>query len=140
MAQLGSIYGSDGGDSGPRGPDLKHTVTVRRGALRHQEGVLQVVVPEALADATGELVRRQPDPVDGGYGPITLRLPADLPSGAILRLRKQGGDASSPDGRAGDLLVQVLVDERQPLPTGWVTVALVLFVFAAASLLWLALG
>ncbi len=137
MTHLGSIYGTDDDTDAVRGPDLDYTVTVRRAALRKLGGVVAVSVPERLDVGSEGTCRRQPDPGDGGFGPITLRVPDDLPSGAVLRLRRQGGDASTREGRPGDLRIRVLVDEREHRPMVWLVAATLLLIGSGAALLWL---
>jgi molecular chaperone DnaJ len=106
-----------GGHAGRRGGgtgDLFITVRVGPHPLFHREGEdLFLVVPVAVHEAA--LGARIDVPtIDGGPG--RLRIPPGTQSGQRFRLRGRGVPA--PDGRAGDLVVEVrlvlppLLDER----------------------------
>lgn len=104
--ELGSVFAHEGDDR-PRGMDLRVTVEVPRAALG---ATLYAPVPSRIA-AGGELVDRA---VLEGDDPacVVLHLPNNLPAGAVLRLRGQGGVA--PDGRAGDLFIKIELVDRPP--------------------------
>lgn len=104
MAGLGSIYEADG--QTVSGPDLRVTAEVPRAALG--QGV-RVRIPRRLA-ADGELVDRVHDEADPDR--VVLHLPEQLPAGAMLRLRGQGGVHDQ--GRPGDLFVVIELVDRPP--------------------------
>jgi len=96
MARLGSIY--DDAPSGPKGPDLRHTVVVSRAALAR--GPVEVDVPRDF-EVDGQTVRRAVHPGDVGDR-VPISAPADVPDGVTLRLRGAGGQGAD-GGPAGDL-------------------------------------
>lgn len=119
MARLGDVFeGMPAGDDALKGPDLKAAVTVRRRDLG--KSGLRVPVPDMIERA-GQLVRRAPDP-GGLEGVIPVSLPRDLPEGATLRLRGQGGLSEHPDGHPGDLYLKISVESGGGVP--WWAVAL----------------
>lgn len=103
MSGLGSIYEAD--DGSLKGRDLRYAVSLRRDAL---DGPVEVEVPLELP-LGDERVARAVGPGESG-ALLTLNLPADVPSGATLRLRGQGEDIE--DGRPGDLYLSVTVTEK----------------------------
>lgn len=110
MAGLANIFdASEGEPSAARGPDLRVTAEVPRAGLGH--GV-RVAVPQRLA-ADGDLVERVVDAADPER--VTLHLPDELPPGAVLRLRGQGG-VGRPGERPGDLFVVVELVDRPAQP------------------------
>ncbi|MCA9699104.1 MAG: hypothetical protein KC431_16395 [Myxococcales bacterium] len=102
MAGLGSIYDDE---QAAGGPDLRVTAEVPRAALGH--GV-RVRIPRRLA-ADGDLVDRVCDAADPER--VVLHLPEQLPPGAMLRLRGQGGLRDG-GGRPGDLFVVIELVDR----------------------------
>jgi len=103
MAQLGNIYDtSDRLD--PKGQDLHCTVQVPPGAVGHAPGC-RVRVPRDLPGG-GQRHRRVAPPGEKGEE-LTVRLPAGLPDGAILRLR--GCGAAAEGEKPGDLMVKVQI-------------------------------
>ncbi len=105
MSSIGSIYDETPQGEG-RGPDLRATVSVPRAALGQEDGV-HVPLPAVLPHEGGE-VERAPQPGEPADA-VTLRLPADFPDGATLRLRGAGGRGGQ---GAGDLFLKVaLCDE-----------------------------
>lgn len=109
MTQLGSIFEPEA--PGPRGRDLHAEVTVPAWALGLPFGH-EVQIPLELA-ATGGYARRAVSAFDADDR-VRLSLPADFPSGGVLRLRGQGEPLEG--GRPGDLLVHVEVDGRRSEP------------------------
>ncbi|MDC0717336.1 hypothetical protein [Nannocystis bainbridge] len=117
MTQLGSIFEPEA--PGPRGRDLHADVTVPAWAL----GLpfpFEVRVPLDLA-AEGGYARRTVSSLDSDDR-VRLSLPADFPTGGVLRLRGQGEALDG--GRPGDLLVHVEVDPRRGEPPPEVKLAL----------------
>lgn len=112
MTELGSIFAPEP-EGQARGRDLRHEVTVPAWAAGHAPGV-DVDVPRALA-AAGGYVDRAVSAHDPGTA-IHVHLPAGFPSGGALRLRGHG--EASADGRPGDLLLVVHLDESQSTPPG----------------------
>ncbi|GEM_PF-1268857 len=126
MGTLGSVFdegeaGAEGGaDPGLRGPDLRVTVEIPRRGLGHG---IRARVPLRMA-ADGDLVERVSDPEHPQR--VLVHLPADLPEGAVLRLRGQGGVPPAPPDsgdsgvgpapRAGDLYIVVQLVDREPEP------------------------
>jgi hypothetical protein len=106
VADLGSVFEADDGQ--PKGPDLRVTVEVPRAALGAS---LLAPVPMRLA-ANGELIERVVVGEDQP-GLLTLHLPEVLPSGAVLRLRGQGG-CGVEGQRPGDLFVVIELVDRPP--------------------------
>ena len=104
MTALGSVLEPEGG-GGPKGPDLFYVAQVPPKALGDTAGYA-VAVPQAL-DHEGQKVPRAASPHDEG-GKIRLHLPAQVPEGAVLRLRGQGGVVAG-GGAPGDLLLQIEV-------------------------------
>jgi len=100
MGNIGSIY-DDAPSGDGRGPDLRAEVAVPRGGLGAEQGVC-VPLPPALPHEGAEVERApQPgEPLDA----VTLRLPADFPDGATLRLRGAGGRGEK---GSGDLFLTV---------------------------------
>jgi len=107
VAELGSIYEGDTRE-GVRGRDLRVEVRYPAYALGDAEGIW-VDVPLSLP-VEGELVARTPSAFDR-EGKVLLRLPENFPRGGALRLRGQG-ESPSGGGPAGDLFVQVQIDEE----------------------------
>lgn len=107
MAELGSIYEADTRE-GARGRDLRVEVRYPAHALGDSEGVW-IDVPERLP-VEGDLVARTPSAFDR-EGKVLLRLPENFPKGGALRLRGQG-ETPPGGGPAGDLFVQVVIDEQ----------------------------
>lgn len=106
MAELGDIF--EGEDKqGPKGRDLRVTVTVPHDALGRPGGYA-ARIPEHI-EVGDRLVRREPSPHDEGDD-VRLHLPTDLASGSMLRLRGQGGERPE-GGRPGDLYVEVLIEQ-----------------------------
>ncbi len=103
MTRLGNVFESLESDR-PRGPDLRVTVEVPREALG---GSLRARVPLRLA-AEGDLIERAAEPGDPEH--LMLHLPATLPTGALLRLRGQGGVREGE--QPGDLFVAIELVER----------------------------
>ena len=135
MGELGSIFEADDEQRGGRmrGPDLHVTVDVPRSALGAVAG-FAAEIPATL-EHQGESVTRAPSP-DGEAG-VRLFLPPELPDGAVLRLRGQGG--VHPEGVPGDLMVRVNVVEPPPRPIGiWVATAVVALVLAIVLMVLLA--
>jgi len=104
MSRLGSIFEDDAEHEGTeRGPDLRVQAQVSRSALGAAEGV-RIDVPSVI-DGQARVVH----PSDPSPEHVTVRLPENLPDGATLRLRGQGGAPAS--GRPGDLYLTIqLVD------------------------------
>lgn len=138
MAQLGSIF-PEATPETSRGADLRCTVKVPRYALGAPGGV-QVEIPRRL-EHDGLLIGRVQSPHEAGDH-VTLNLPEQVPDGATLRLRGQGGACEG--GQPGDLYLEiVLVDlpppeppahtGPAPLPMAWIVAAV-----AAALLAWFA--
>jgi hypothetical protein len=109
VTQLGSIFEPEA--PGPRGRDLHAEVTVPAWALGLPFGH-EVQIPLELA-AAGGYARRVVSGLDAGDR-VRLSLPANFPTGGVLRLRGQGEALA--DGRPGDLLVRVDVDGRRREP------------------------
>ncbi len=107
MAELGSIYEADT-RQGARGRDLRVEVVYPSYALGDSEGVW-IDVPLNLP-VEGELVARTPSAFDR-EGKVLLRLPENFPEGGALRLRGQG-ESPEGGGPAGDLFVQVRIDDQ----------------------------
>lgn len=119
MAQLGSIY--DDAPSGPKGPDLRHTVVVSRAALAR--GPVEVDVPRTFL-VGGRDVERVRHPGDRGDR-VPISAPVDVPDGATLRLRGAGGVGASGQS-AGDLYLTLDVrDVPAPVPTRAIAPAVV---------------
>jgi hypothetical protein len=111
VAELGDIF--DGEDQqGPKGRDLRVTVTVPQRALGRPDGYA-ARIPEQI-EVEGTLVPREPSPHDDG-DEVRLHLPEGFASGATLRLRGQGGERPE-GGMPGDLYVQVLVEQLDDTP------------------------
>lgn len=102
VAGLGNILAPEA--TGPRGPDLRLRVKVPSKDLGREGGVL-VKVPASI-EHEGRAVPRAASPHDP-KGRLRLHLPAQVPEGAVLRLRGQGGlqEGASP----GDLYIEVEV-------------------------------
>jgi len=111
VAELGGIF--DGEDQGgPKGRDVRVTVTVPQEALGRPDGYA-ARIPEEI-EVGDTCVRREPSPHDQG-DQVRLHLPEGFASGSVLRLRGQGG--TGPEcGRPGDLYVTVLIEERGDSP------------------------
>lgn len=121
-AQLGSIYANAGDGAGPRGRDLSFTARVSRRELRHAP--LRIRVPLDVEGPDGDRARRawrppgdtvaddgKPAPADAEW--VELHVPADVPTGAVLRLRGSGEVMSG--GRPGDLYVTLdIADDGHP--------------------------
>lgn len=103
MSALGSVLEPEAG-GGPRGPDLYFLAQVPPKALGASAGYA-VSVPKKLAHE-GQKVPRATSPHDEG-GKIRIHLPAQVPAGAVLRLRGQGGVVQG--GAPGDLLLEIEV-------------------------------
>lgn len=123
MTGLGNIF--EPVTEGPRGPDLKFLARVPRRALGRPGGI-SVRVPAHLPTDTGLVPRARSGHDDRDS--VQLHLPEDLPKGAILRLRGQGGvlEGAAP----GDLYVQVEV----LAPSRWPLILVGLGLFAAGVL------
>lgn len=104
MGNIGSIYDDVPVGEG-RGPDLRATVKVPRSGLGADDGVC-VPLPPVLSHEGKDVPRTaQPgEPEDA----VTLRLPADFPDGATLRLRGAGGRGTK---GSGDLYLTVSVSD-----------------------------
>lgn len=117
---LASIYATAEAGSSSRGRDLSFTARVRRRELR--QSPLRIRVPLDIESPDGDRARRAwraPDddgaadgagdspPADAEW--IELRVPADVPTGSVLRLRGSGEVVT--DGRPGDLYVWLDIDE-----------------------------
>ncbi|MCB9524706.1 MAG: hypothetical protein H6702_15215 [Myxococcales bacterium] len=129
MSELGSIY-EDAGDEAP-GPDLHTVLEIPRGDLGK---AVKVKVPLALPMDDGELIERADRAGEGDV--ITLQLPAELPDGATLRLRGEGGVVDG--GPGGDLYLQIrLVDVAPPTRPvgGWLVAGLVMLAAVAGWVL-----
>lgn len=110
MGSLGSIFAEP--TTGDRGPDIRVTVEVPRGALGDPDGYA-ASVPETF-EQDGEIIRRVRGPGDPA-GKIILRLPEDVRAGTTLRLRGQGGARKGCP--SGDLYLRVeLVDVALEAP------------------------
>lgn len=109
MAGLGNVFDALEGD-GVRGADLRVSVEVPRAALGH--GFRAPVPPRLAAD--DDIVDRVRSEVDPEH--VVLYLPKQLPDGAVLRLRGQGGAPRAEGERAGDLYVSVALVERPARP------------------------
>ncbi len=107
MAELGSIYEADT-RQGARGRDLRVEVRYPGHALGDSEGIW-IDIPLNLP-VEGELVARTPSGFDR-EGKVLLRLPENFPKGGALRLRGQG-ETPEGGGPAGDLFVQVQIDDQ----------------------------
>lgn len=116
MAELGSVFETIDDEDVPAGPDLRVTIEIPRAALGHS---FLAAVPRRIA-AEGDIVDRAVDPAHPDQ--VLLHLPEQLPDGAVLRLRGQGGAAEEPEGRPGDLHAIVELVDRAPtaeeLPDG----------------------
>lgn len=104
MGNIGSIYDDVPVGEG-RGSDLRATVKVPRSGLGAPDGVC-VPLPSALPHE-GKDVPRTPQPGEPEDA-VTLRLPADFPDGATLRLRGAGGRGTK---GSGDLYLTVSVSD-----------------------------
>ena len=121
MSDLGSIYPERGEE--PPGPDLHAAVQLPRGQLGQP---VKVSVPLELPTEAGDVMERALDPAGEG-DQITLNLPKDLPDGATLRLRGQGGVVDG--GPPGDLYLDIELVDAAPTTTpvgGWLLAAVVL--------------
>ncbi len=108
MGELGNIFDEvERGGDGPRGPDLRVKVDVPRSALG-REGGYAALVPDEI-EHEGRLVARVQAAGDPP-GRVVLHLPETFASGAVLRLRRQGG--RSEGGVPGDLYLEVVVVDR----------------------------
>jgi hypothetical protein len=125
MSEIGNIFEDVTGGEGPRGPDLRVNVDVPRSALG-REGGYAASVPDAI-EHEGQLVERTRGPGDPP-GSITLHLPETFASGAVLRLRRQGGRVDG--GVPGDLHLRITIVE--PVDDG-VRGLVVVFVLALAT-------
>lgn len=125
MAELGNIL--EGPGQGPSGPDLKFHVKVPHTALGRGTGYA-VKVPLQLP-ADGGLVSRAVSGMDDGQD-VQLHLPKELPAGAVLRLRGQGGVRDG--ARPGDLYVHIEVVPARPV-WPWAVAALMLAGAVAAA-------
>jgi hypothetical protein len=127
MSELGSIFEDADGDE-PRGPDLRVAVEVPRRALGRADGWV-APVPDAIDDVPR--VKTPGDPP----GALRLHLPETFTSGAVLRLRGQGGAVEG--GLPGDLYLQIEVVEAPPGPSR-LRGTIVVFVVAAlgAAAVW----
>lgn len=128
MSSLGSIYEAE--SDGPKGRDLTYTVPVNRALLG---APLTVEVPLDLP-IDGDVVPRAIGVGEKG-AQVSLSLPADLPDGATLRLRKQGEEIE--DGEPGDLYLTVqLMDPPGPQAPygGWLVAGAVLILSVIAWL------
>ena len=101
MTAIGSVLEPSGGE-GLRGPDLYFVARVPPKALGNREGYC-VKVPRKL-DHDGNKVTRASTPHDEG-DKVRLHLPPQVPEGAVLRLRGQGGLVEG--GSPGDLLLEI---------------------------------
>ncbi len=108
MAELGNIL--EGPGSGPCGPDLQFHAKVPQSALGRGTGYA-VKVPLQLPSDDG-LVSRAVSGMDDGQH-VQLHLPPQLPEGAVLRLRGQGGVREG--ARPGDLFVHIEVVPARPV-------------------------
>lgn len=115
MVGLGNILEPD--SDRPKGPDLRVKVQVPRSALGREGGALVGVPAEIEHD--GRPIARAASPHDE-RGKVRLHLPAEIPEGAVLRLRGQGGRREG--GVPGDLFVEV---EVVPDPRPWWILVLV---------------
>lgn len=116
---MGSIFGQEGAE-GPRGPDLRVDVEVPRSALGAPGGYKAHVPVTIEHEETGSTVQRTV--LDGDAEHLPLHLPRNFSSGAMLRLRGQGGVC--PEGRPGDLYVKVhVVEDPSPPLARWIAVA-----------------
>jgi hypothetical protein len=104
MGNIGSIYDDVPVGEG-RGPDLRATVQVPRSGLGADDGVC-VPLPPVLSHE-GKDVPRTPQPGEPDDA-VTLRLPADFPDGATLRLRGAGGRGTK---GSGDLYLTVSLSD-----------------------------
>ena len=111
MSQLGSIFEPE--VDGPRGRDLRAEVRVPAWACGHDDG-FTVEVPQELP-ALGGYARRVGSGFDTGDN-VHLRLPANFPDGGTPRLRGQGAASEAGDGRPGDLLLTIHLDQAQTTP------------------------
>lgn len=128
MGELGSIFDeAPATHGGAKGPDLRVQATVRRAELEAGRPVL-VSVPDHVAFEGGTVPRHRE--VGDPSGEIRLHLSPQLASGAVLRLRRQGGEHPE-SGTPGDLLVELTVVQARRLP--WVAVVVVLAAAAAAA-------
>lgn len=129
VSSFGSIFdGTEPTRGGPRGPDLRVTVEVPRTALGSPDGFAAPIPTTVEVD--GRSIERVRGPE--GEGPVPLFLPATLPSGAVLRLRGQGGRSPTDGGPPGDLLVEIVVVDR-PSRRWLVPVVIGLGVLTAAA-------
>lgn len=110
MTSLGNIFDAVVTE-GERGADLRWTVEVPR---RQLGGLVVVSVPERF-EIEGATVERAPSPDGAAAGDrVPLNLPLEVPDGATLRLRGQGG-ISATGGAPGDLYLEiVLVGPARP--------------------------
>lgn len=103
-SSLGSVLAEDPDEvAKPRGPDLHVVIEVPPTALGAAGGFaapLPLRVPHA-----GERWERAALPGEESF--LRLHLPRELPSGAVLRLRRQGGVCEG--GVPGDLFARIVV-------------------------------
>lgn len=137
MGELGSIFADEPTNEAARGPDLRVRVQVPRDALGNPDG-WWAPVPETLDRGDGTMVQRAVAPGEEGRG-VPLHLPGDFRSGAVLRLRRQGGREA--DELPGDLYVTVEVVEPPPrrIPIG-ALVAVAVTTALAGGLVWWLVG
>lgn len=104
MTSLGNIF--DAVESrGERGPDLRWTVEVPRRKLGEP---LTVEVPAQIEVDGAPVARALPPDGSPAGAPVPLMLPLEVPDGATLRLRGQGG-VSSGGGSPGDLYLRIVL-------------------------------
>lgn len=125
LSQLGSIF-DPAPAAGTKGPDLRVKATVSRSELRAGRPVV-VPVPDRVPYEGGSVPRHLE--VGDPPGQVQLHLSDQLADGAVLRLRRQGGEHPS-SGTPGDLLVELSIARA---PTGAVVVAVIVAVVAAAT-------
>ncbi|MBS0395262.1 MAG: DnaJ domain-containing protein [Proteobacteria bacterium] len=84
----------------------------RRGRGEDRRARLELTLEEAFHGGSRELTLQHPEPGEGGHVALkdrTLRvqIPAGVAAGQVIRLAGQGGAAGA--GRAGDLLLEVVI-------------------------------
>ena len=132
MSQLGSIFDEPTPQAGPKGPDLRVEIAVRRSDLESGRPLI-VSVPERVPHGEGTVPRHRE--VGDPPGEVTLHPSPQLTDGTVLRLRRQGGEHPSA-GPPGDLLIKISLVPEPTIP--WGVVAVVLLTAAAvAAFAWL---